>query len=116
MTGFSLVPELQAVPGIGKSGCTKRQTGSCATWWSGRLDFGDSRPPFGGVLRFGRGSRVEDPPGPPRPDPAFPIMSTKYNSTMAVRKEATHLADAINAEIGEMWEGCTNQRILLGTA
>ena len=46
------------------------------------------------------------------PDPAFPIMSTKYNATMAVRKEATHLAAAINAEIGELWEACTNQRIL----
>jgi polar amino acid transport system substrate-binding protein len=47
-----------------------------------------------------------------QPDPAFPIMSTKYNATMAIRKEATHLADAINAEIGKLWEACTIQHIL----
>jgi cystine transport system substrate-binding protein len=111
VTGFSLVPELQAVPGIGEVRLYETSDGVMRDLVVGRLDLAILDPP---LVEFA----IRQNPAwsihqvPLDPDPAFPIMSTKYNSTMAVRKEATHLANAINAEIGEMWEGCTNQRIL----
>jgi polar amino acid transport system substrate-binding protein len=47
-----------------------------------------------------------------QPDPAFPIMSTKYNVIMGVRKDATALADAINAGIADLWATCQNQAFM----
>jgi hypothetical protein len=39
-------------------------------------------------------------------------MSTKYNVVMGIRKEATALADAVNAGIQELWATCQNQAFM----
>ena len=39
-------------------------------------------------------------------------MSTKYNATMGIRKEAENLAAAIDAEIATLWATCENQAIM----
>jgi hypothetical protein len=39
-------------------------------------------------------------------------MSTKYNVVMGIRKDATALADAINAGIAELWDTCQNQAFM----
>jgi ABC-type amino acid transport substrate-binding protein len=111
VTGFSLVPELQAVPDIGEVRLYETSDGVMRDLVAGRLDLAILDPPLVELaIRQNPGWSLHQVPLDP--DPAFPIMSTKYNATMAVRKEATHLAAAINAEIGELWEACTNQRIL----
>jgi polar amino acid transport system substrate-binding protein len=111
VTGFSLVPELQGVPGIGEVRLYDTPDGVLRDLVAGRLDLAILDPPLVELA-------IRQNPAwglhqvPLDPEPAFPIMSTKYSATIAVRKEATHLADAINAEIGKVWEACANQRIL----
>lgn len=111
VVGFSLVPELQSVPGIGEVRLYDTSDGVMRDLVAGRLDLAILDPPLV-ELAINQNPTWNLHQAALEPDPAFPIMSTKYNATMAVRKEATPLADAINAEIGELWEACAIQRIL----
>jgi L-cystine transport system substrate-binding protein len=111
VTGFSLVPELKAVPGIGEVRLYDTSDSVMRDLVVGRLDIAILDPPLIAL------AMKEHPQWglhqvPLAPDPAFPIMSTKYNATMAMRKEARGLADAINAEIANLWATCENQTIM----
>jgi L-cystine transport system substrate-binding protein len=111
VTGFSLVPELKAVPGIGEVRLYDTSDSVMRDLVVGRLDIAILDPPLVAL------AMKEHPQWglhqvPLAPDPAFPIMSTKYNATMAMRKEARGLADAINAEIANLWATCENQTIM----
>ena len=111
VTGFSLVPELKAVPDIGEVKLYDTSDGVMRDLVSGRLDIAILDPPLVAL------AIKEHPEWDVRqvaldPDPAFPIMSTKYNATMGIRKDATGLADAINTEIANLWATCTNQEIM----
>ena len=108
VTGFTLVPELKAVPGIGEARLYDTSDGVLRDLVAGRLDMAILDPPL-------VEQAIKEHPEwdlhqvELQPDPAFPIMSTKYNVVMGVRKEATALADAINAGIAELWATCQNQ-------
>jgi polar amino acid transport system substrate-binding protein len=111
VTGFSLVPELQGVPGIGEVRLYDTPDGVLRDLVAGRLDLAILDPPLVELA-------IRQNPAwglhqvPLDPDPAFPIMSTKYNATLGVRMEATRLAEVINAEIAELWATCMNQNIM----
>jgi polar amino acid transport system substrate-binding protein len=109
--GFSLVPELQSVPGIGEVQLYETSDGVMRDLVAGRLDMAILDPPLVELA-------IRENPDwnlhqvELQPDPAFPIMSTKYNATMGVRKDATALADAINAGIAELWATCQNREFM----
>jgi polar amino acid transport system substrate-binding protein len=96
--GFTLVPELQAVPGIGEARLYETSDGVMRDLVAGRLDMAILDPPLVELA-------IRENPDwnlhqvELEADPAFPIMSTKYNVVMGVRKDATALADALNAGI-----------------
>ena len=96
VTGFTLVPELKAVPGIGEAKLYDTSDGVLRDLVAGRIDMAILDPPLVELA----------------PDPAFPIMSTKYNVVMGVRKDATLLADALNAGIADLWATCQNQAFM----
>jgi polar amino acid transport system substrate-binding protein len=111
VTGFSLVPELKAVPDIGEVKHYDTSDGAMRDLVNGRLDIAILDPPLVEL------AIKEHPEWAVHqvaldPDPAFPIMSTKYNATMGIRKDATGLADAINTQIAKLWATCTNQQIM----
>jgi ABC-type amino acid transport substrate-binding protein len=108
VTGFTLVPELKAVPGIGEARLYDTSDGVLRDLVAGRLDMAILDPPLV-ELAIAEHPEWELHQVELQPDPAFPIMSTKYNVVMGVRKEATALADAINAGIAELWATCQNQ-------
>jgi polar amino acid transport system substrate-binding protein len=111
VTGFSLVPELKAVPGIGEVRLYDTSDAVMRDLVAGRIDIAILDPPLVALA-------IKERPEwdlhqiPLDPDPTFPIMSTRYNATMAIRGEAQLLHDAINIEIGELWAACTNQMIM----
>ena len=115
VVGFSLVPELKAVPGVGEVRLYDTSDGALRDLIAGRLDIAILDPPLGRAGDQGS-SRVGSAPGGAAARPAFPIMSTKYNATMAIRMEDAALADAINAEIANLWMTCKNQQIMASTA
>ncbi len=109
--GFTLVPELQAVPGIGEARLYETSDGVMRDLVAGRLDMAILDPPLVELA-------IRENPDwslhqvELEADPNFPIMSTKYNVVMGVRKDANALADAINAGIQELWATCQNQAFM----
>jgi L-cystine transport system substrate-binding protein len=111
VTGFSLVPELKAVPRIGEVRLYDTSDAVMRDLVAGRLDMAILDPPLVAL------SIKEHPEWdlyqvPLAPDPTFPIMSTTYSATFGIRKDETVLADAINDEIANLWANCENQVIM----
>jgi polar amino acid transport system substrate-binding protein len=111
VTGFTLVPELKAVPGIGEAKLYDTSDGVMRDLVAGRIDMAILDPPLV-ELAIAEHPEWELHQVELQPDPAFPIMSTKYNVVMGIRKDATALADAINAGIAELWDTCQNQAFM----
>jgi polar amino acid transport system substrate-binding protein len=111
VTGFSLVPELKSVPGIGEVRLYDTSEGVIRDLVASRLDIAILDPALVALA-------VKEHPEwgvhqlPLDPDPAYPIMSTKYNATIGIRLDGAALADAINAQIAQFWNTCENQTIM----
>ena len=111
VTGFTLVPELKAIPGIGEAKLYDTSDGVMRDLVAGRLDIAILDPPLV-ALAIKEHPEWDLHQVALDPDPAFPIMSTKYNVIMGIRKDGAALADAINAEIANLWATCENQTIM----
>jgi polar amino acid transport system substrate-binding protein len=111
VTGFSLVPELKRVPGIGAVDLYDSSDAVMRDLVVGRLDIAILDPPLVALaIKAHPEWNLHQIPLDPAPD--FPIMSTRYNATIGIRKEGAALADAINVEIANLWATCGNQRIM----
>jgi polar amino acid transport system substrate-binding protein len=111
VTGFSLVPELKSVPGIGEVKLYDTSDSVLLDLVTGRVDIGILDPPLV-ELAIREHPEWDLHQVELQPDPAFPIMSTKYGATIAIRKDAKVLASAINGEIANFWTTCENQSIM----
>jgi len=108
VSGFTLVPELKSVEGIGEVKLYDTQDAVLRDVVAGRLDMGILDPalveyaikqnPDWGIHQLA----VE-----PIPE-KYPIMSKKYYSIFATPKSRPALADADNAEITKLWADCSN--------
>ena len=108
VTGFTLVPELKSVPGIGEVKLYDTSDGVMRDVLAGRLDMAVLDP---GLVQYAISQHPEwdihQVALKPEPD-KFPIMSTKYYSIMGMYKELGDLETAINAEIAKAWASCEN--------
>ena len=111
VTGFTLVPELKAVPGIGEAKLYDTSDGVMRDLVAGRIDMAILDPPLV-ALAIKEHPEWDLHQVPLDPDPNFPIMSTKYNVVMGIRKDGTALAEAVNKEIANLWATCTNQALM----
>src|SRR3954454_22927416 len=102
VVGFSLVPELKEVPGVGEVRLSAAADAPVRDLVAGRIDMAILDPPLV-ALAIKEHPEWDLHQVPLDPDPAFPIMSTKYNVVMGIRKDATALAAAINKEIASLW-------------
>ena len=108
VTGFTLVPELKKVDGIGEVKLYDTSDGVMQDLVAGRLDMAILDPP---LVQYAISQHPEwklhQVPLDPEPD-KYPIMSTKYNVIFGVNKNEPELAEAINVAILQMWKDCTN--------
>jgi polar amino acid transport system substrate-binding protein len=108
VTGFTLVPELTSVPGIGEVKLYDTSDGVMRDVLAGRLDMAVLDP---GLVQYAISQHPEwdihQVALKPEPD-RFPIMSTKYYSIMGIYKELGELEKAINGEIAKAWADCSN--------
>lgn len=111
VTGFTLVPELKSIPGIGEVKLYDTSDGVMRDLVAGRLDIAILDPPLV-ELAIAEHPDWDLHQVPLAPDPAYPIMSTTYNVVMGMRKDATGLADAVNAKIRELWATCQNKEMM----
>jgi polar amino acid transport system substrate-binding protein len=112
VTGFTLVPELKTVEGIGEVKLYDTSDGALQDLLSDRVDIVMLDPPLIDYAAFLHPEwgihRIELKPDKAR----YPIMSTKYNVIFGVNKDEKELADAMNAEIQKMWANCENVKIM----
>jgi polar amino acid transport system substrate-binding protein len=109
VTGFTLVPELKGVEGIGEVKLYDTSDGVLQDLVAGRLDMAILDPPLvqWGIVQHPEWD-LKQVPLDPMPD-KYPIMSTKYNVIFGVTKEEKALEEAISKVIVEdIWPNCIN--------
>lgn len=108
VSGFTLVPELKTVEGIGEVKLYDTQDAVMRDIVAGRLDIGIPDP---ALVEYAINQHpdwgIHQVAVQPMPD-KYPIMSKKYYSIFATPMERKGLADAINAEIAKIWANCDN--------
>jgi cystine transport system substrate-binding protein len=108
VSGFTLVPELKEVEGIGEVKLYDTQDAVMRDIVAGRLDIGILDP---ALVEYAIKQHPEwnlhQVAVQPEPE-KYPIMSKKYYSIFATPTTRKPLADAINAEIAKIWESCAN--------
>lgn len=108
VTGFTLVPELKKVEGIGEVKLYETQDGVMRDVVAGRLDIGILDPALVEyAIKQNPSWDIHQIAVKPEPE-KYPIMSKKYYSIFATPKSRQPLADAINAEIAKIWAECAN--------
>jgi polar amino acid transport system substrate-binding protein len=112
VTGFTLVPELKTVEGIGEVKLYDTSDGVLQDLIAGRLDMAILDPP---LMQYGIAQHPEwklhQIAVDPMPD-KYPVMSTKYSVIFGINKAETGLADAINAVIADVWKDCLNVKTM----
>jgi len=113
VTGFTLVPELKGVEGIGEVKLYDTSDGVLQDLVAGRLDMAILDPPLvqWGIVQHPEWKLKQVPLDP---EPAkYPIMSTKYSVIFGVNKDEPELAAAISKIIAEdIWPNCINVKTM----
>jgi polar amino acid transport system substrate-binding protein len=108
VSGFTLVPELKEVEGIGEVKLYDTQDAVMRDIVAGRLDIGILDPALVEyAIKQHPEWNIHQVAVQPEPE-KYPIMSKKYYSIFATPTSRKPLADAINAEIAKIWESCAN--------
>jgi polar amino acid transport system substrate-binding protein len=112
VTGFTLVPELKKVDGIGEVKLYDTSDGVMQDLIAGRIDMAILDPP---LMQYAIAEHPEwklhQVALDPEPD-RYPIMSTKYNVIFGVNKDEPELAEAMNAVIRDIWKECINVKTM----
>jgi polar amino acid transport system substrate-binding protein len=111
VTGFTLVPELKQVPNVKEVKLYDTSDGVMRDLVEGRLDIAILDPPLVELA-------VKEHPDwslhqvALKTDPKYPIMSTKYNVIMGIKKDQVELGQAVDSEIRKLWASCDNKKIM----
>jgi polar amino acid transport system substrate-binding protein len=112
VTGFTLVPELKAVEGIGEVKLYDTSDGVMQDLLAGRIDMAILDPPLVQYAIFQHPEwKIKQLPVTPEPD-RYPVMSTKYNVIFGINKNEPELAEAINGAIKQVWADCLNVKTM----
>jgi ABC-type amino acid transport substrate-binding protein len=112
VNGFTLVPELKSVDGIGEVKLYDTSDGVMQDLLAGRVDMAILDPP---LMQYAISQhpewKLKQVPVDPEPD-RYPVMSTKYNVIFGINKNEPELAEAVNAAIKDIWKECLNVKAM----
>jgi polar amino acid transport system substrate-binding protein len=112
VSGFTLVPELKSVEGIGEVKLYDTTDGALRDLIAGRADMAILDPPLMQLaIQENPDWNLHQLELQPEPD-NYPIMSQKYNVIFGINPELQELHDAVNQEIGKIWADCTNVELM----
>ena len=112
VTGFTLVPELKGVEGIGEVKLYDTSDGVMQDLVAGRIDMAILDPPLVQYAIFQHPEwKLKQIPVTPEPE-KYPVMSTKYNVIFGINKNEPELAEAINSAIKQAWKDCINVKAM----
>jgi polar amino acid transport system substrate-binding protein len=112
VNGFTLVPELKTVDGIGEVKLYDTSDGVMQDLLAGRIDMAILDPP---LMQYAISQHPEWKLKqiPVDPEPAkYPVMSTKYSVIFGINKNEPELAEAVNAAIKDIWKECLNVKTM----
>ena len=114
VSGFTLVPELKSVEGIGEVKLYDTTDGALRDLITGRVDMAILDPPLIQLaINENPDWNLHQLAIEPEPD-KYPIMSQKYNVIFGINPELQELHDAVNEQIAKIWADCTNVKIMAG--
>jgi polar amino acid transport system substrate-binding protein len=113
VTGFTLVPELKSVDGIGEVKLYDTSDGVLQDLVAGRVDMAILDPPLvQWAIKQHPEWDIKQLPLEPMAD-KYPIMSTKYSVIFGVNKQEPELAAAMTKIIREdIWANCINVKTM----
>jgi ABC-type amino acid transport substrate-binding protein len=112
VSGFTLVPELKEVEGIGEVKLYDTTDGALRDLIAGRVDMAILDPPLMQLaIQENPDWNLHQVPLQPEPD-KYPIMSQVYNVIFGINPEEKELHDAFNQEIAKIWADCTNVQVM----
>jgi L-cystine transport system substrate-binding protein len=112
VSGFTLVPELKEVEGIGEVKLYDTTDGALRDLIAGRVDMAILDPPLMQLaIQENPDWNLHQVPLQPQPD-KYPIMSQVYNIVFGIHPEEKDLHDAFNQEIARIWADCTNVEVM----
>lgn len=112
VTGFTLVPELKGVEGIGEVKLYDTSDGVMQDLLAGRIDMAILDPPLVQYAIFQHPEwKLKQVALAAEPD-KYPVMSTKYNVIFGINKNEPELAEAMNTAIKKVWADCLNVKAM----
>jgi L-cystine transport system substrate-binding protein len=112
VNGFTLVPELKTVDGIGEVKLYDTSDGVMQDLLAGRIDMAILDPP---LMQYAISQhpewKLKQIAVDPEPD-KYPVMSTKYSVIFGINKNQPELAEAVNAAIKDIWKDCLNVKTM----
>jgi polar amino acid transport system substrate-binding protein len=115
VTGFTIVPELQEVEGIGGVPLYDTTDGVLRDLVAGRIDMAIIDPPVTEMIIKSRpewGLKQLAIETTPEIQEKYPLTSLKYNIVMGINKENPELYEAVNAELAKIWADCEHVKIM----
>ncbi len=112
VSGFTLVPELKSVEGIGEVKLYDTTDGALRDVIAGRVDMAILDPPLIQLaINQNPDWNLHQIPIDPEPG-KYPIMSQKYNVIFGINPDLKELHDRVNEEIAKIWAECANVKIM----
>jgi polar amino acid transport system substrate-binding protein len=109
--GFGWVDQLKAIPGA-ELALYDTSDAAMRDLVAGRIDALFADPPLAQyVIQQNPDWGLHALPVTDAFDPAFSLVTGKYNVVFGLSKEAPNLLAAVNEKIAELWASCQNQKI-----
>jgi L-cystine transport system substrate-binding protein len=115
VTGFTIVPELQAVEGISEVKLYDTTDGVLRDLVAERVDMAIIDPPVTEmIIKTHPEWELKQVPieASAEIQAKYPLTSLKYNIVMGVNKQEPELYEAINAELQKIWANCEHVKIM----
>ena len=110
VTGFTIVPEMKKLPGVGEVKLYDNSDGCVRDVVAGRLDFAVLDAPLVDYMIL-KNPDWNLKQVPMVPDPAFPQLTSKQHTVMGMNQQNFDLFDAVNAGVKWLWK--TKQNAVL---
>jgi ABC-type amino acid transport substrate-binding protein len=103
VNGFTIVPEMKKLPGVGEVKLYDNSDGCVRDVVAGRLDFAVLDGPLVDYMIL-KNPNWNLKQVPLAPDPAFPQLTSKQHTVMGMNQQNFDLFDAVNAGVKWMWQ------------
>jgi ABC-type amino acid transport substrate-binding protein len=111
VTGFTIVPEMKKLPGVGEVKLYDNSDGCVRDVVAGRLDFAVLDAPLVDYMIL-KNPNWNLKQVPMTADPAFPQLTSKQHTVMGMNQENFDLFDAVNAGVKWMWKTKQNAALM----